>query len=208
MNTTLHAIVAKLRSNDPAGALAALDAIGEAGWAALLPPEAARAHAYRAQALRGVGRVEEAAREVIHAIRYAKTQGDTESVVALRALHTEISASVAGVRLAEAGRLADAALVSAPDTTLDAEGLLRKAAALHDGDPAEAERLTRLALETAVSPREVVLAHLALARLTRDESRIHAAHRVADDADDHNLLTAVAQAARALGVRFAPPSFG
>ncbi len=209
MSTGLHAIVALLRENDASGALAALDALGEPGWAALAPAEAARAHAYRAQALRGVGRVEEAAREVIHAIRFAKAEGDAESVVALRALHTEISASVASVRLAEAGRLADAALISAPDDTLDAEGLLRKAGALANaGALPDAERATRLAVSRALTPREIVLTHLALARLTRDEGLIHAAHRVADAADDHNLITAVAHAARALGVRFAPPSFG
>ena len=209
MSSPLHPIVAMLRASDPRGALAALDSLGEPGWAALPPAEAARAHAYRAQALRGVGRVEEAAREVIHAIRFAKAEGDSESVAALRALHTEISASVASVRLAEAGRLADAALISAPDATLDAEGLLRKAAALADsGAAAEAESVTRLALASASTPREVVLAHLALARLTRDEALIHAAHSVADAADDHNLITAVAHAARALGVRIGPPSFG
>lgn len=209
MSSALHTIVARLRANDPLGALAALDALGEAGWVALSPAESARAHAYRAQALRGVGRAEDAAREVLHAIRFAKSEGDAESLAALRSLHTEISASVASLRLADAGRRADAALLTVPEATLDAEGLLRQAGALADsGRPADAERVTRLALARAATPRDLVLAHLALARLTRDEAMVHAAHRVADAADDHNLLTAVAHAARALGVRFAPPSFG
>ncbi|MBM4369113.1 MAG: hypothetical protein FJ102_23065 [Deltaproteobacteria bacterium] len=60
----------------------------------------------------------------------------------------------------------------------------------------------------ATDPRAQVLAHLALARFTRDPAEVHAAHAVADLADDQNLLTAVAQAARALGVKLRGPSFG
>jgi hypothetical protein len=53
-----------------------------------------------------------------------------------------------------------------------------------------------------------VLVHLARARLSQDPAEVHAAHRIAEASDDQNLLTAVAHAARALGIRFAPPSFG
>ncbi len=204
MRPALREVVALLQAHDAAGALAALDALRD-----LTPDEAAHAHAWRAQALRAVGRVEEAAREVSHALRHAKGVADSDGVTALRALHTEIYASIANLRLAEAGRQADAALALTPDAELDAEGLLRKAIALLDAaDPEAAERVTRLALARALAPREVVLTHLALARLTLDPALVHAAHRAADAADDHNLLTAVAQAARALGIRFAPPTFG
>jgi len=56
--------------------------------------------------------------------------------------------------------------------------------------------------------RDVVLVHLARAKLSRDPAELHAALAIAEAADDQNLLTAVAHAARALGVRFPPPSFG
>jgi hypothetical protein len=49
---------------------------------------------------------------------------------------------------------------------------------------------------------------VARARFTRDPAEVLAAHAIAERADDPNLITAVAHAARALGVRIAPPAFG
>jgi len=159
--------------------------------------------------MRALGRAEEGAREVIAAIRLAKADGDTEGVLALRALHAELSASVASLRAAEAGRMADRALLDADEAAMDAETLLRRSGAFGDaGEAAEAERTARLALSRATNPREQVLTRLALARLTRDPALILEAHRIADASDDQNLLTAVAHAARALAVRLPTPSFG
>lgn len=207
----LRGAYAALRDNRPEAALAALDALlAPAEQADALPPrDRARAHAWRAQAMRALGRAEEGAREVIAAIRLAKAEGDTDGVLALRALHAELSASVASLRTAEAGRAADRALLGADEAAMDAETLLRKSGACADaGEAAEAERTARLALSRAATPREQVLTRLALARLTRDPALVLASHTIADAADDQNLLTAVAHAARALAVQLPRPSFG
>ncbi len=204
MRPELFEAYERMRRGETEAALALLMSLTE-----LTPAEAARAHAWRGQALRALGRPEEGARAVIEAIRAARAMGDTEGVSALRALHAELAASVAAGQAAEAGRRADAALVDTPDDSLDADTLLRKAGALHDaGRIAESARCLALAGERATSPRDAVLVHLARARLSQDPAEVHAAHRIAEASDDQNLLTAVAHAARALGIRFAPPSFG
>ena len=198
----LAQVYAALRSGDAEAAMRLLEG-GE------FPGAAGRDHAYRAQALARLGRPEEGARAVIDAIRAAKAEGAVDALPALRALHVEISAQVAAMRLAEAGRAADLALLTQDPAGLASEVLLRKAGAHTDaGEAGIASELTRLALERAETPRDRMLAQLALARLTRDPAWILAAHTLAESADDHNLLTAVAHAARALGVRLAPPEFG
>ena len=57
-----------------------------------------------------------------------------------------------------------------------------------------------LAWELAREPREHVLAALTISRCGPAEAWIKKAHEVADRADDQNLLTAVAKAARMAGV--------
>ncbi len=181
--------------------------------AAPMPPggsaDRARLHAWRAQSLRALGRPREGAMELIHAIRITKMLGDSQATAELRILHADVSRSVAALDTAEAARRADALLVDTPADALDSDTLLRKAQAHVDaGDDVSAIHMSRLALDRAADPRAQVLAHLALARFTRDPEWVHAAHAVADAADDQNLLTAVAQAARALSVRLRGPSFG
>ena len=87
----------------------------------------------------------------------------------------------------------------------------RACAALDDGDQATGEQLALEALaqaQTANDPREQVLALLALARVPgRTETSIRSAADVADQSNDRNLITAVAHAARAAGVVFAPKVF-
>ena len=204
MRAELHAAYARLRSGDHAAALELIEAMGD-----LSAEEAARVHAWRGQALRALGRPAEGARAVIDAIRAARAVGDAEAVETLRALHAELAASAAAAQAAESGRRADAWLVSAADDSFDADTLIRKAGALHDAQQfAAAAACLDLAAERSTSPREAVLVRLARARLTRDPAEVYAAHALAEAADDQNLITAVAHAARALGVRFAPPSFG
>ncbi len=204
MRPALREAYEHLRRGEAEVALTLLDALGE-----LTPAEAARTHAWRGQALRALGRPAEGARAVIEALRAARAIGDADGVAALRALHGELAASAAAAEAAESGRRADAALLDARDADLDADKLLRKAGALHDaGRTVESSACLHLAAERASTPREAVLVRLARARLTRDPGEIHAAHALAEASNDQNLLTAVAHAARALGVRFEPPSFG
>ena len=194
----------------------------------LAPELRARAEAWRAQALRGLGRVEEADRAVVLAIRLAKQAGDVEGVRELRNLQTGIVASLAHHRTAEAERAKDAALVGRDDAALLAgavddeersQRLLRRGQAeLDDRNTVAALRSFEAAADHAARsglPRPQVLALLARARAHDAqgdaegvEASIHAAHALADASDDMNLVTAVAHAARAAGVRLAPPTFG
>ncbi|HCH63348.1 MAG: hypothetical protein CL927_12870 [Deltaproteobacteria bacterium] len=104
---------------------------------------------------------------------------------------------------------AKAMQASPPHLTETALG--QACAALDDGDTASGEQLALEALEQAQdarNPRDQVLALLALARVPgRAESSIHKAAAVADRSNDRNLVTAVAHAARAAGVLFAPKVF-
>ena len=194
----------------------------------LVPELRARAEAWRAQALRGLGRVEEADRVVVLAIRLAKQAGDVDGVRELRVLQAGIVASLAHHRTAEAERAKDAALVGREDEALLAgaaddeersQRLLRRGQAeLDGGNTVAALRSFAAASDHAARsglPRPQVLALLARARahatsvdVAAVEATIHAAHALADDSDDMNLVTAVAHAARAAGVTLAPPAFG
>ncbi|MFZ5476016.1 MAG: hypothetical protein ACOZNI_04515 [Myxococcota bacterium] len=183
-----------LRRRDAEGALRALD-----GFVSADPALAARSASYRAQALRALARVEEAERAAAEAVRLAKAAGDPDAVTALRQLHASILASVAAMRTAERRHTGD---------TSDVSRVLSLAG---EGRPDEALALARVIRERARAAgdaREEVLALLACARVADAEPWIAEAHAVADASDDMNLVTAVAQAARAAGVRLAPPRFG
>lgn len=200
----LAAAFAALTRGDAQEALQFLD-----GWTHETPTLSARASAYRAQALRDLGRMEEADRELTAAIRLAKQAGDTAGVATLRTLRAPISASLAALAAAEQQRKKDLGLLRTPDDGLDADELIRKANAMTDAGQNAAETVS-LARTRATEPRHVVLAYLAEARgdSANAASLIRAAHIVADNADDHNLVTAVAHAARAAGVRLDAPTFG
>jgi len=87
----------------------------------------------------------------------------------------------------------------------------RACAALDAGKLEEGAELARIAFAEATrdnNPREQVLALLALARVPgQAEPAIRRAAEVADHSNDRNLVTAVAHAARAAGVVFAPKVF-
>ncbi len=203
MTDGLAAAYGALQAGNAAQALTLLEALP-----ALTPADQARVHAWRGQALRALGRAEEGAREVIAAIRIAKALGDADGVAALRALHTDIAASVASLRTAEAGQRRDQALLDVDDATLDTDGRLRRAfALLNAGRHPEASALVRRVATEATELRDRVLSRLALARIEADDEALHEAHRLADEADDHNLLTAVAQTARQLGKSLRAPDF-
>jgi hypothetical protein len=186
----------------------------------------ARAEAWRAQALRALGRVQEAADAVRDAVRHARVAGDAEGVRVLRALQEGIHASLAAARVAEAGRAEDRILLDLDDAALlagaseDTERVARcikRAQAQLDAGRLEAAEAS-LALGTRhASPDDLrgrVLLDLAAARLANargnpDEvrARVLAAHALADAHDDMNLVTAVAHAARAAGIVLRPPPF-
>lgn len=171
--------------------------------------EAPRLLAYRAQALRAMGRPREGLGLLIQAIRITKAKGDTASTTTLRALHADLARSAAALDEAERARQADAHLRHATPDGLDSDTLVRKAQThLDAGDAPGAIVAAQLAVARAHSPRDAVLAHLALARATGGAEHVHAAHAVADDSNDPNLVTAVAHAARALRVALRPPTFG
>jgi hypothetical protein len=211
------AAFAALRRRDWAGALDAADTLRAPDRPAL----EARGAAYRAQALRELGRLDEAERAAAAAVQLAKRAGDTDGLTQLRALHASILAGIAATRAAAKERAGDAALADLADNVLlgdllgaeRAAMLVRKAGALADAGQAEAclsviERAITEA-RAAASPREEVLAHLCAARVSADPSTsVLEAHRVADATGDHNLVTAVARAARASGVVLPAPGFG
>jgi hypothetical protein len=220
--TLLSETWAALCAGDHAGVLARVEALP----GGLSPGERGRAEAWRAQALRALGRVEEADRAVIAAIRAAKADGDVEGVRQLRELHASVVASLAAQRHAEAARAADAVLAETDDATLlagandeaaRADALLRRANARTDAarmDDAAADLARAQAhAEASGDPRARVLVRLALARVAVARGAdpgalVREAHVLADASDDMNLVTAVARAARAAGVVLVAPGFG
>ncbi|MCK6514643.1 hypothetical protein L6R46_06265 [Myxococcota bacterium] len=186
-------------------------------------PEPARARALgmRAQALLGLGQLDRAKETLVLALRAARALGDAEGVTQLRGLNQAIYAALA--HKSEQTRLAaeEAALLEASLESLLAAAqspqervmaLIRKAnqAAEHNRPDVP---LARRALEEADALphgiREQVLARLCLARTSPQEAArwLSDARDRADEADEPNLIGAVASAARAMGVRFAERVF-
>lgn len=206
-----------LKRKDWTGALAAAEQVR----APDRPGLEARAASYRAQALRELGRVEEAERAAASAVQLAKKAGDAEGVTQLRALHASILQGVAATKLADQERARDAALAHTHDEDLlaglvgaeRAAALVRKAGALVDAgllaDALVTADRAREEAHAAGAPREEVLALLCAARAAVDPAPfVLAAHAVADATNDMNLVTAVARAARAAGVTLPAPRFG
>jgi hypothetical protein len=214
-----------------AAAVAAYEALRRKEWEAVVdaavgvvapdrPALEARGAAFAAQALRELGRIDEAERAAARAVSLAKRAGDTAGVAQLRALHAEILQRVAAARAVEAERARDAPLADTPDDALlagvpaaDQPALLvRKAGALADAgrgpDALAAAERAREAARLVHNPREEVLALLTAARVDDPARWIREAHTVADATDDMNLITAVAKAARAARITLAAPSFG
>lgn len=186
------------------------------------PGAQGRIHAFRAQALEALGRLDEGEREAAEAVRCAKRAGEEAGLGAVRALHQRILQAIVARRTVEMERRSDQALLELSDAELVAReeddarraaALVRRAGALCDaGRPAEATQSIHLALSharAAGSPREEVLALLCALRASPPsaEALLLDALAVAHRADDHNLLTAVARAATAAGVRLPAPTF-
>lgn len=215
----LDEAVAALRGERFGEALVTLD---DALVASALP-EAARARALgmRAQALFGLGQLDQAKDALVVALRAARARGDAEGVTQLRGLNQAIYAALAHrseqARLAEeeAARLAlslEALLESAQSPEERVMALIRKAnQAADEGvpDPPLARRAVTEADALPRGIREQVLARLCLARSCPQEAArwLDDARDRADDADEPNLVGAVASAARAMGVRFAERVF-
>ncbi len=207
-----------LVAGDPGGALGILDTVAPTGRSGF----DARLSGYRAQALEALGRLEEAERAAADAVRIARKAQDGDGLAAFRMLHQRVLGGLAAVRLAEQERARDAVLVEQDEEAgiADLEGgaraawLIRRAGALLDaGRVADARATCRRAFGEAAAagdPREQVFALLAELRIDPEDPllRLARAHTIADHDDDMNLITAVAKAARALGVRLPTPEFG
>jgi hypothetical protein len=161
------------------------------------PKLEARLHAWLSQAHLQLGAPREARAALRAALRAARSTGDDAEVQALLPLQERVLASAA------------AAAAPAPSTPSTPAG--RAVAAFDAGDPDFGAQLARAAIAAAreaADPREEVIALLALARHPdHTEASIRAAADVADRANDFNLVTAVAHAARSAGVTFAPKVF-
>jgi len=162
------------------------------------PALQARNAAWASQAHRILGNLDQALVFIREAIGLAQVAGDAQAIPALKALKVELVT----------GRAASKAAATAPlpDTLLGAA-----LQAMDDGQLEEGGRLARQARLQAQSEgnaREEVFSLLALARIPgQEDSAIRAAHGVADQSDDKNLVTAVARAARAASVPLPKSAF-
>jgi hypothetical protein len=186
-------------------------------------PEAARARAMgmRAQALLGLGQLERAKDALVMALRAARALGDSDGVIQLRGLNEAIYAALA--HKSEQSRLAaeeavllkeslESLLAAAKTPHERVMALIRKAnqaADLNTPDVPLARRAVAEADALSQGIREQVLARLCLARTCPEEAArwLDDARDRADDAEEPNLVGAVASAARAMGVRFAERVF-
>ncbi len=188
--------------------------------AALVVPELqpgirARVMGLRAQALLMTGQLEEAKKQVREALKAVRTLGDTRGLEQLRGLNGQIYAALAQAaqqaRLHDEERAAMALsleelLAQAPDDAARAMVFVRRSTFLADeGDDEAALEAALEGLRRSQSsggPREKVLSLLALARLQRHraEDLLREAEQVADDAEEAQLIAAIARAARAEGI--------
>lgn len=147
------------------------------------------------QALFEQGRLGAAKNACRQAMRVARSQSDVRGLEQLRALNGQIYA-----RLAERTVSVDARQLEG------VELLLHRAQAL---EGAAAAAVAMEALDQAESVRERVLCRLALLRAEphRAEEHLRAAHALADEHEEPQLVAAIAKAARAAGVDFGTHRF-
>jgi hypothetical protein len=155
------------------------------------PLLAAKVHAWVAQAHIRDGHPTPAIGHLDSAMALATNAGDAAGAQELQTLRDQAQSQVTS-------------LVSARPKELPNTLLGRACAALDHGDLVTGEHLADEAwmlARRAGDPREQVLSLLALARLPhRCEIALHTAHTIADEADEPNLVSAVARAARLAGV--------
>jgi len=184
-----------LQHRDPAAATR----IGPQALAATTerPRLQGRLHAWLAQAHDQLEDGPQARRHLRAALRIARTLDDPEELAALRPLQEQIVSRVVSA--------------SAPAPAPPATGAARASAAFDAGELELGEQLATAAVAAARADgdaRETVLSLLALARHpAHTGSAIHEAAAFADGTNDRNLVTAVAHAARAAGITFAPKVF-
>ncbi len=156
------------------------------------PALRARVLAWLGQAEMFVGNFKGATQAVRQAIQMAQAQEDNQAVLQLRSL------------LAQITMRRQAALPAVPPTELMDTPLFRADAAISRGAYEEGEALARAVVEAGKAsgdPRDQVLALLAIARIPgKAEQAIAEAAQVADASSDMNLVSAVARAAKSVGL--------
>lgn len=175
----------------------------------------ARVLSMHAQGLLRLGRIAEANHQVRAAMRILRDLEDESGLNEVRALSTQIFQAGLEQRqradrrrkLAELAEQPLEQIVAGLEGAELAERLVERAdAELLADRPLEAQRSAEQALNTAVAAqalREEVLARIALARCVPDRAteELTAAWSRAEKADEFNLVSLVANAAEALGVR-------
>ncbi|MCB9663494.1 MAG: hypothetical protein H6732_05260 [Alphaproteobacteria bacterium] len=175
----------------------------------------ARALSWHAQALLELGRLREAETRCREALRLLRRLGDATGTAEVRRLQDRVVGLLAHDAEQAQRRQEQARIAATPlaDLLLTAEGPaaraavhVKKALALLDGgEVAEATPLARRALALAREGADVtweVHAQVAVARCHPAEAldALVAAHRVAADADEFNLVAVIARAAEELQV--------
>lgn len=174
----------------------------------------ARVCALYAQALLEDGRIHEADAACRDALRAVRRLGDAAGLADVRALQDRIVRALAEAaeqarRKVEQARVAAtpvAELLAGADALQRAEALVKKATACADvGDLDAGAPLAREAAQVADALGATtwsVFARVALARLEPEQAAAHLAQaaRLADEADEFNLVSAIAEAARGLGL--------
>jgi tetratricopeptide (TPR) repeat protein len=186
----------RLSQSDPEGAIEAIDAaLGRLGEER--PGLRARLWGWRCQALLDQREPQSAIRAIRQALRAAREAGDADGLKALRELQSQAMAQSAALK------------VPPPDN--DESPLALAVRALDEGKEQLGEILALGALAHARregTPREVVFACLALARVPRRTARAIAdALAFADASGDMNLITAATRAAQAAGITIEPRVF-
>jgi len=155
------------------------------------PSLRARHATWMAQAHQLRGELDQATSMIRHAIALATIAGDADALPALKAL--KIQFVTGKIAQASAGEL------PMPETLLG-----RAVHAMDQGNMDEGVRLARQArieAQSVANSRDEVFSLLALARIPgQEDSAIRAAHDVADQSNDKNLVTAVSRAAHAAAV--------
>jgi hypothetical protein len=190
------ALVSALARQDGAHALQLCDTLEP--LIASRPALQARHAAWAAQAHRIEGNTDAAIASIKQAISLAQVAEETDAIPALKALKIEL---VTGRAAGHA-----AANLPLPDTLLGQAMTALDEGAMEQGG--QLARQARLQAQSEGDFREEVFALLALARIPgQEDSAIRAAHGVADQSNDKNLVTAVARAARAANVALPKASF-
>lgn len=165
------------------------------------PALRARVLAWLGQAEMFEGNYKGASAAVRQAKALAEQGGDTAAVNQLKSLLAQITMR----------RQAASGLAAVPQNEILDTPLFRADAAISRGDLEQGEALARTAIAAAVesgNARDQVLGLLTIARIPgKAAESIAEAGAIADASGDMNLVTAVAQAARAAGIEIAPKVF-